>query len=300
MIRPSHFGYNKQTAGSNAFQKEALTWHLEANIKARSEFDEFAAKLSADGISTYVFDEDNPDTPDAVFPNNWISFHESGKVVLYPMMAENRRAERRQDILYRLEKDFDVAEVLDLSIYEKDNKYLEGTGSIVFDYVNRIAYACRSPRTSEDLFNICCRELGYLPVMFNAADRHGREIYHTNVLMALGDEVCVICLDSLDDKDRPRVEEMLLNTGHEILNISFSQMEQFAGNMLQLSGNAGRKSMVMSEAAFRSLRQEQVELLESYMKPLYSDLTTIETLGGGSARCMIAGIFLPIKKRVFQ
>lgn len=296
MVRPNHFGYNFQTAGSNAFQNNEIREYPNATLQARLEFDKLVDRMKDLGIEVKVFEENDPNTPDAVFPNNWISFHEDGKVVLYPMMAKNRRLERRKDIIYDLEKKYQVTEVLDLSVYEAENKFLEGTGSIVFDYVNKIAYACRSPRTDEELLNICCHELGYRPVLFEARDREGKQIYHTNVLMALTDDLCIICLESISETDRELVKESLYGTGREIVDISFEQMEKFAGNMIQLSNRRGRKFLVMSAAAYKSLRASQLMMIETYMEPLFSDLETIETLGGGSARCMIAGIYLPSKK----
>lgn len=298
MVRPNNFGYNYQTAGSNAFQNDAFVRKVEAAALAQAEFDNFADRLKSSGIVVLIFEEDNPEAPDAIFPNNWVSFHDDGAVVLYPMMAANRRLERREDIIYGIEKNYRVSKVLDLSKYEMEEKYLEGTGSIVFDYANKIAYACRSPRTNKELLHICCRELGYRPVVFNATDRSGVPVYHTNVLMTLTDDLSVICLESIEKNDRSRVKDMLYNTNHEVIEIKPDQMEQFAGNMMQLTGNFGRKYMAMSEKAFRSLHKDQLKVIENFAEPLYSDLNTIETLGGGSARCMMAEIFLPLKKQV--
>ncbi len=296
MVRPSHFGFNVETALTNAFQDDSLMGDSEVSIAARLQFDHFADMLRSNNIDVIVFDENDPRTPDAVFPNNWVSFHEDGKVALYPMMTKNRRLERREDILFHLGRRFEVSSVLDLSGYEKEEKYLEGTGSIVFDYIHKIAYACRSPRTHEPLFRMCCSSLGYTPVIFDAFDSGGKEIYHTNVMMALADDFAVICLESIPKTQRKEIEKSLRSTGRELVDISFEQMGCFAGNMMQLSSVAGKRFMVMSQAAHESLSREQLAIISSFCQPLYANLATIEACGGGSARCMIAGIYLPPKK----
>lgn len=296
MVRPKHFGYNPETATSNAFQHVEVMNVNEVSLKAQLEFDLFVEKLIGAGIKTYVFDEDNPLTPDAIFPNNWISMHQNSQVVLYPMMAENRRMERREDVLSELEKHFDLDSILDLSIYEDEGKYLEGTGSIVFDYKNKLAFANRSPRTHDDIFYLCCKELGYEPVLFSATDKYGREIYHTNVLMTIADEFAVICTDSIVKEDRERVLGILKDTKKEIIEISIDQMNHFLGNMIQLSNKIGERFLVMSQDAFKHLRSEQKIIINDSCQIISSDISTIEHFGGGSARCMIAGIFLPVKR----
>ncbi len=295
MVRPSHFGYNAQTANSNAFQTVVASKNSEISVKARFEFDGLHQKLEMAGIKSFIFEENNIKTPDAIFPNNWISFHPSGEVILYPMMAENRRLERRNDIIAEIEKEFEIASIYDLSFYEKENKYLEGTGSIIFDYKNEIAYANRSPRTHDDLFYITCRELGFEPILFTATDKNHKDIYHTNVLMALADEYCVICAQAIHESQRKDVLDKLRETGHEIVEITYEQMGQFAGNMIQLSNSNDDQFMVMSEAAYFSLNKVQLKTIEKYTGIIHSNLSIIETIGGGSARCMIAGIFLPEK-----
>ncbi len=296
MVRPSHFGYNVQTADSNVFQDKRFKDRTDIARKAQLEFDGLLQKIQLSGVKTFVFEENDARTPDAIFPNNWISFHPSGEVVLYPMMAENRRLEKRNDILAKIEKEFLVEEIFDIGFYEKEQKFLEGTGSIIFDYQHRIAYANRSPRTHDDLFYLICHELGYEPVLFDACDRHMREIYHTNVLMALADHFCVICLEAIMGKNRDEVKGKLMDTGHSIVDISYSQLESFVGNMIQLSNQKGEDFMIMSETALQSLDKVQLKIIEQHCGIIYSDLSTIEAIGGGSARCMIAGIFLQEKK----
>jgi len=296
MIRPGHFGFNALTADSNAFQVNVNEDPHEIARRAQGEFDEFVKKLKTKGIDVFVFEENNPQTPDAVFPNNWISFHRNGEVVLYPLLAKNRRLERRDDILSVLERQFTFDSILDLSVYEKENKFLEGTGSIVFDYINKLAFASRSPRTHDDLFYMCCNELGYEPVLFSAVDEKGMDIYHTNVLMAIADEFAIICTSCISAEDKGRVLNILRNTNREIIEISFDQMNHFLGNMIQLSATTSERFMVMSQSAYQNLLPEQKMIISDSCDIIYSDLTTIERYGGGSARCMIAGIFLPSKK----
>ena len=295
MVRPSHFGHNHQTAGSNRFQGIISSDWKDISVQARLEFDGLQSKLLMAGIKSFVFEESNPDTPDAIFPNNWISFHSNGEIVIYPMMAENRRLEKRKDIIAEIEKSFEVDSIFDISFYEKEHKFLEGTGSIIFDYKNKVAYANRSPRTHDDLFYLTCRELSFEPVLFTATDPNMIDIYHTNVLMALADDFCVICTQSIAPIHRDLVKKKLLETNHEIIDITFEQMGNFVGNMIQLSNDQGDRFMVMSAAALNSLTKPQLKIIERYAGIIHSDLETIETVGGGSARCMIAGIFLPEK-----
>ena len=294
MVRPKHFRFNEQTAASNTFQER--DGHVSAeNIsnKARQEFDMLAKQLQDAGVNTYIFDEaPNANTPDAVFPNNWISFHPDGRVVFYPMLAPNRRLERRQDIVEHIARDFEVLEIIDFSIYESKGKFLEGTGSIVFDHVHKVAYANSSPRTSIELFRLCCAHLGYKPILFHAIDRQGLAIYHTNVMMNLGDDFAIVCLEAMPPSDAKLVVHSLEETGHEIVAISVDQMEYFAGNMIQLAGTMG-KILLMSSSAFQSLTTAQVRQLEKSNQLLHPGLSTIERYGGGSARCMVAGIHLP-------
>lgn len=294
MIEPVAFGYNEQTAVNNYFQVQQ-----EGNVqeKALREFNSFVEKLRSKGITVITIkDTISPKTPDSIFPNNWVSFHRDGKVVLYPMFAENRRLERRQDILDQIKSQFKVEEIIDLSASERDNHFLEGTGSMIFDHDNKIAYGSVSLRLDEDLFRKFCAEFGFRPVVFHSYQTAGEErlpIYHTNVMMCVADKFVVICLDCIDDElEREKVIETIKNSGKELIEISEEQMHNFAGNMLQVHNNLGEKFLVMSQSAYRSLKPEQVAAIEKYCEIIYSDLETIETNGGGSARCMLAEVFL--------
>lgn len=294
MIEPVAFGYNEQTAVNNYFQVQQ-----EGNVqeKALREFNSFVEKLRSKGITVITIkDTISPKTPDSIFPNNWVSFHRDGKVVLYPMFAENRRLERRQDILELIKSQFKVEEIIDLSASERDNRFLEGTGSMIFDHDNKIAYGSVSLRLDEDLFRKFCAEFGFKPVVFHSYQTAGEErlpIYHTNVMMCVADKFVVICLDCIDDElEREKVIETVKNSGKELIDISEEQMQNFAGNMLQVHNNVGGKFLVMSQSAYRSLKPEQVAAIEKYCEIIYSDLETIETNGGGSARCMLAEVFL--------
>lgn len=294
MIEPVAFGYNEQTAVNNYFQVQQ-----EGNVqeKALREFNSFVEKLRSKGITVITIkDTISPKTPDSIFPNNWVSFHRDGKVVLYPMFAENRRLERRQDILEQIKSQFKVEEIIDLSASERDNRFLEGTGSMIFDHDNKIAYGSVSLRLDEDLFRKFCAEFGFKPVVFHSYQTAGEErlpIYHTNVMMCVADKFVVICLDCIDDElEREKVIETVKNSGKELIDISEEQMQNFAGNMLQVHNNVGGKFLVMSQSAYRSLKPEQVAAIEKYCEIIYSDLETIETNGGGSARCMLAEVFL--------
>lgn len=291
LIRPANFGFNEETRASNVFQKELNDDPNTIRQKALTEFDAVAAILNSHGVNVFVFDDTlSPAKTDAVFPNNWVSFHADGTVVLYPMLSANRRLERRSDIVESLKQNFEIINIIDLSRYEKENLFLEGTGSIVFDHVNKIAYAASSPRTDRDLFIQLCKQLDYSPVTFTARDRDGSEIYHTNVMMCIGGKFAVVCLESItDDNERANVIDQLTSTGHEIVDITFDQMNCFAGNMLAIK----KDLLVMSQSAFGSLTDAQNLKLKKYCELLPLAIPTIETVGGGSVRCMIAEIFLP-------
>lgn len=295
MVRPANFGFNVETAASNAFQSEdnQLT---EPEIKARAlaEFDEFVEKLRAAGVQVIVADDTaEPTKPDAVFPNNWVTFHEDGRVVTYPMLSEMRRLERREDIIRQLSGRFVVAERVHLEQFEKSDAILEGTGSLILDRENKIAYACLSPRTDEKLLNWFCLKMDFEKVAFHAVDGKGQEIYHTNVLMALGLTFVVICLDTVRDAgEKQHLLTSFEKTGKEVIEISLDQMMAFAGNMLQVATQSGAPVLVMSEQAYRSLRPDQIARLEHHNALLHSPLYTIEQFGGGSARCMMAEVFL--------
>ena len=297
MIEPVAFGFNEQTAVNNYFQVQQ-----EGNVqdKALKEFNDFVEKLRAKDINVITIkDTLEPKTPDSIFPNNWVSFHADGKVVLYPMFAENRRLERRNDIINQIKEQFEVTEVIDYSGAEKDNKFLEGTGSMIFDHDNKIAYGSVSLRLDEGLFRKFCSDFGFQPVVFHSYQTAGEErlpIYHTNVMMCVADQFVVICLDCIDDEsERNNVIETIKNSGKELIEISEDQMQNFAGNMLQVQNKSGEKFLVMSQSAYKSLNRDQVSAIEKYCEIIYSDLEVIETNGGGSARCMLAEVFLPKK-----
>ena len=300
MIRPVAFRMNEQTAVNNYYQK-VLGNLLPAtvNAKAQQEFDAFVSKLQAVGVDVTVVDDTlNPDTPDSIFPNNWISFHQNGDVVLYPMFAENRRSERREDILDMLEdKGFQIENIVDYTSAEDDGFFLEGTGSLLLDRANGNAYCALSPRADEELFIEFCEDFDMAPVIFNAYQTINNErklIYHTNVMMCLGTTFAVICADCIDDKqERKFVLEQLKKSGKEVILISEAQVNNFAGNMLELVGANQQKLLVMSAAAHQSLTADQLAKLEKHAQILSSSLDTIEACGGGSARCMMAEIFLP-------
>src|SRR5690554_1971816 len=298
MIRPVAFRMNEQTAVNNYFQEDIDIKNVEINKKAQIEFDTFVEKLRAVGVTVVVENDDlKMDTPDSIFPNNWISFHENGDIALYPMFAENRRRERREEILIRLEQEgFVIHNVYDYTPAEDEGYFLEGTGSILMDRVHRKAYCALSPRADEELLIEFCEDFEYTPVIFNANQTVGGKrmpIYHTNVMMCLAEEFCVICLESIDDaKEKNNVLRHLKQDGKEIIAITESQMHHFAGNMLQVQGT-DHKYLVMSAAAHNSLTKDQIAIIEKSSVILSSDLTTIETCGGGSARCMMAEVFLP-------
>ncbi len=299
MIRPAAFRMNSETAVNNYFQKELNLDESEIIKKAQQEFDDLVTKLRKVGVTVIVEnDQIEYDTPDSIFPNNWVSFHQNGDVALYPMFAENRRRERRESVFTKLENEgFQIHNLIDYSSAEEEEIYLEGTGSMVLDRVNRKVYAALSTRTDEDLIIEFCEDFEYTPVIFNAFQTvEGKRlpIYHTNVLMAIGESIAVICLDAIVSKsDKKEIIQNLKQDGKEILKITETQMHHFAGNMLQVKGAFDINYMVMSTTAFKSLTKDQITAIEKSSKILYSDLTIIETLGGGSARCMMAEVFLP-------
>ena len=302
MIRPVAFRMNEQTAVNNYYQK-VLDNLLPAtvNAKAQEEFDAFVKKLQAVGVNVIVVEDTvSPDTPDSIFPNNWISFHENGDVVLYPMFAENRRVERREDVLDILEDNgFVINEIMDYTSAEEDGFYLEGTGSIVLDRENGKAYCALSARADEELFIEFCEDFEYSPVIFEAfqtVDGERKLIYHTNVMMCVGDTFAVICADCIDDKkERKMVLDSLRGDDKEIILITEAQVNNFAGNMLELLGADDRRYLVMSDSAHQCLTKKQLAQLEEHVTIVSSSLDTIEACGGGSARCMMAEIFLPLE-----
>jgi len=298
MVRPYAFGYNAETAASNAFQ--ALNQELtveEIKEKARAEFDAMVNMLRGKFVHVYVV-EDTPEPikPDAIFPNNWISFHADGSVITYPMEAKVRRLERRDDILYSLADSFALQKRYYLEFYEKENIYLEGTGSMIFDRNYNCLYACYSSRTDKSLIKKFQEITGYSAVTFTALDKRGKLIYHTNVMMSVGDKFCAICLDSIQDEvERNAVKNSLESNKKEIIELSLDQIDAFAGNMLQVRNDDNQTFIVMSEQAYNALRADQIDQLMNHGQILAAPLYTIEKYGGGSARCMMAEIFLPVR-----
>ena len=295
MIRPVNFGFNAETAVNNAFQVPGND--AGAQEKAKQEFDDFVNILQQNGVDvTVVNDTPQPYTPDSIFPNNWVSFHNDGTIVLYPMYAVNRRLERKPGVLNKLAEKFISSKTIDLSNYEQESAFLEGTGSMVLDRENKIAYACLSPRTDYFVLTDFCEKMGYTAASFDAIDQNGQPIYHTNVMMCVADKYVVICMDSIAaDHEKEEVTAIIKKTGKDIVSISYNQMNHFAGNMLQVKNNKEESLLVMSSQAFESLTKEQVQQLSGYNKIVHSPLTTIETNGGGSARCMMAEVHLPVK-----
>ncbi len=295
MIQPVQFGFNPETAVNNAFQVAGSSGTAQAS--ALKEFNDFVALLRKEGVDvTVVTDTEEPHTPDSIFPNNWVSFHENGTVVLYPMFAPNRRQERKPAVLAAIDKKFRIGNTIDLSKYETDDLFLEGTGSMVLDRDKKIAYACISPRTDFDVLSDFCDKMDYQPVLFDAFDQQQRPIYHTNVMMCVADKFVVICLESIPaESEREEVRTVIKGSGKEIIPISLEQMNHFAGNMLQVQNEKGEKLLVMSSAAYTALTPAQLRQLESFNRILHSPLATIEANGGGSARCMMAEVHLPLK-----
>ena len=299
MIRPVAFRMNEQTAVNNYFQEDLDVKNQTINDRAQKEFDDFVEVLRQKGVNVIVVDDKKEnDTPDSIFPNNWVSFHNTGTVVVYPMFAENRRKERREDIFDILENEgFLISDIVDYTAAEKEGVFLEGTGSILKDRVNQKAYCALSERAHEDLFIEFCEDFDCFPVIFTANQSVNGErmpIYHTNVMMAMAETFAVICLDTIDDKkERKNVVEHLKKDGKEIIAITENQMHHFAGNMLQVIGANEQRFMVMSSAAYKSLKPEQVKAIKKHCEIIHSSLETIETCGGGSARCMMAEVFLP-------
>jgi hypothetical protein len=297
MIRPVNFGYNAETAVNNAFQVAGQDG--QAQEKGLQEFDQFVSILRNNGVDVVVVD-DTPDpyTPDSIFPNNWVSFHADGTVCLYPMFAENRRQERKSHVLQRVKERFVIDRILDFTHYEDEQIYLEGTGSMVLDRDLKIAYACLSPRTDKVLFEEWCRDLDYQPIVFDAVDAAGKAVYHTNVVMCVADRYVVICLDSIPQlEERELVRNTIDQSGKELIEIDLDQMNHFAGNMLQVASVQGETLLVMSTQAYECLSPEQVNRLRSYNRIIHAPLHIIEMNGGGSARCMMAEMFLELKEK---
>jgi pentein-type domain-containing protein len=298
MVRPVRFRMNEETVVNNYFQEEMDLKNEEINRQAQQEFDVFVHKLREVGVKVIgVEDIYEQNTPDSVFPNNWITFHQNGNVAIYPMFAENRRRERREDILDKVEEEgFLIENVYDYTDAEQENIFLEGTGAMVLDHVHRKAYCALSPRADEELFIEFCEDFEYTPVIFKAyqeVDGKQVPIYHTNVMMALGEDFAIVCLDTITDKsERKNLLHHLKEDKKEIISITPKQMCQYAGNMLQVQGKDSTY-LVMSDAAYNALTPQQIQTIEKYTQILHSNLETIETCGGGSARCMLAEVFNP-------
>jgi hypothetical protein len=292
MIRPVNFSFNAETAINNAFQVTGA--EAGAQKKALTEFNGFVQLLRENGVDvTVIEDTPQPYTPDSIFPNNWISFHEGGTICLYPMFAANRRLERKPGILDAIGKKFRIDATLDFSGYEDRDLFLEGTGSMVLDRDQKIAYACLSPRTDKEVLLDFCKKMDYIPEIFTSADAAGRPIYHTNVMMCVADCYVVVCLDSVpDEKERIHLAATIRNSGKTIIPITLDQMNHFAGNMLQVHNQKGERLLAMSSQAFESLTIAQVQALQNFNRIIHAPLTAIETNGGGSARCMLAEIHL--------
>ncbi len=298
MVRPARFGFNEETAANNAFQSNDQAVGKEVvSQTAIKEFDAFVEKLRSIGVDVVVAEDSAfPAKPDAVFPNNWISFHDDGTVFTYPMFAPARRVERQEDIVKQIGKQFLINRKVQMEEFESIDQFLEGTGSMIFDRQNKITYACLSPRTSYDLLNRFCKQIRYEPIAFHAVDNKGQEIYHTNVMMTVGETFVVICLETVRDEDeREMLLEKFEETNKVVIEISLAQMMEFAGNMLQVRNSNGETFLVMSARAYQSLTEEQVTKIQTHTQILYSPIPTIENYGGGSARCMMAEIFLPLK-----
>ena len=295
MIKPVNFGFNEETASNNAFQFKDS--NSDVQTRALNEFNNYVKKLEENGINVLVVeDTPKPYTPDSIFPNNWISFHEDGCLCLYPMFALNRRQERKNTVMEAVKNKFAVKNIVDLTKFENENLFLEGTGSMVLDRDNKIVYACLSERTNIKVLNEFAKIFGYSIASFNAVDKNGLPIYHTNVVMSVSEQIVVICLDTVNDVSE---KEMLLSTikksNKELLEISFEQMSNFAGNMLQVKNDKGKQFMVMSKTAYNILDAKQIDLIKKYNEIIAVDIDTIERNGGGSARCMLAEIFLDRK-----
>jgi hypothetical protein len=293
MVRPSSFGFNPQTAITNAFQQNESESALNVARKALDEFNRMVDTLIAHDIDVIVVDDPNDQIrPDAIFPNNWISFHEDGTVILYPMLAENRRLERTIPVIENIKSKFQVTQVIDFSGYESKNQFLEGTGSVVFDYPNKVAYASRSARTNEEVLINLCKKIGFEPIVFDAVDENGQPIYHTNVLMCVGVNFAVVCLDAIKgEEDQEKLLQKLSDTNHKVVAISYEQMRAFAGNMIEVQTKSGEPVVLISEKAFNSLLPGQLDAISRHAEPIPLSIHTIEQFGGGSVRCMVAAVF---------
>jgi len=292
MIRPFQFYFNQQTASNNFFQSNINIEN--ANELAIAEFDSMVEQLRANHITVKVIqDTKDPSTPDSIFPNNWVSTHAGGTLCLYPMYAENRRAERKSSVIEFLQSNYKIENILDLTQFEIEGKFLEGTGSMVLDHQNKIAYGCISERLNIEVFTYWCDKMQFKPISFKALDDKGQPIYHTNVMMCMGDQFVVICLDSIPtEQERQTLLDSFVKTNKEVIEISQDQLNHFAGNMLQVFDITEKPHLIMSDQGYQSLKTAQVKRLEKYNPLLPISIPTIEALGGGSTRCMLAEIYL--------
>ena len=300
MVRPASFAYNAETAATNFFQNNHSYTAIELLKKALEEFDAMVNVLKSNDINVIVIeDTDEPIKPDAIFPNNWFSTDHKGVIDVFPMQAKSRRDEKRDDILEMISKKFKITDVIDWSEYEADAFYLEGTGSMVMDHQNKIIYACLSGRTSKSLVEKFAATKGYRAITFTAIDNNGNNIYHTNVMMCIGEGFSIVCPKAIaDDDERIAVAQLLETTGHENIYITHDQMNSFAGNMLHIKSNGGKRFIILSKNAYDSLLENQKQRLESYGKLLPIDVSVIEKVEGGSVRCMMAEIFAPPLKEL--
>ena len=297
MLRPAAFGWNRETSTTNPFQARPTLPAAEVSQRATLEFEAVLDALRRVGVECFDFsDRTRPACPDAVFPNNWVSFHSDGTVVLYPMLSLRRRMERRLDLLDRLRRDgsFRLSRLVDLTHHELGGRYLEGTGSIVFDHRQRRAYACRSARTHPEVVEALCDEIQYRPRLFSATDRNGQPIYHTNVMMTIGTRTAIVCAEAVAAGDRAWLLAELESSGREVLRINFRQMRRFAGNALEMRTVSGQCVLIMSASARATLDRTLAQRLKSSVDLLVEvDIPVIESVGGGSVRCMLAEVFLP-------
>jgi hypothetical protein len=295
MVRPHFFRANDETASTNTFQNASLPEALEAEAKALAEFEHVVNRLRLQGIHIVEADNTQPDAPDAVFPNNWISFHHDGSAVLYPMMHHSRRKERNSVVLDQIRKEYLVEKIHDLTHFESEGKFLEGTGSVVFDHRSKIAYAALSPRTHPEVFFKLCNIISYKPFTFEAFV-DGKPVYHTNVVLNIGDKYAVCAFETIRDvKQRNDLRRLLAFTGHELIPVTVPQVKSFAGNMLEVCNAAGKHFTLLSNQAIRSLHLKQINTIGDASELLAFDVATIEHFGGGSIRCMVAEIFCPEK-----
>ena len=291
MVKPVNFKYNTQTAETNSFMNK--DYAKDTQTAALKETIEYASLLEKNLINVVlVEDTKEPETPDSVFPNNWFSTHENGILVLYPMCAENRRKERKKEFLDAIKKNINFKKTIDLTFWEKENKFLEGTGSMVLDRVNKIVYACRSPRTCEEVLDDFCKKLGYEKVLFDAKDDKGNIIYHTNVILCVAENFVVVCLDVIkDEKQKSLILDYFKKTNKKVIEISLEQVNNYAGNLLEVKNENNEKFLIMSDAAYKSFTKEQLNEFQKECKILHPNIECIETIGGGSARCMLAELY---------